>query len=616
MKSKEWEYHFQFADRVTHAAELLFGDQAVTHRIRGLVDAYQTKVDHILNGRGVPCLTVATVGAKGQGKSWVIRQFIKSPVIQSQIPSGVLGNEATTRLYWIGPASPESLDPSREYFLPCDASQLIDIGQNYMLLDTPGITDAERGAVEASRSVLSLAPIKLLVIRRDQLRASINSEIAAWIEGAVCIPIVTCIPMQELVLAAEGDMGQHSPTASLQQDIQHLTDWLRASAPQGQLTAPILVEDFEASGAEGKAGARLVLAVQERLRGQPLESLQRTRNQRLTATHHQLKRDVGRLVHQECPYLASAVHRLHEEADRLPLQVLDTIMGSSWILHAAVRGRLRSRLVADTSPLWFPFRSILSLLSLTQGAWDRLIFAFTGSVPSLFGTLVHWAKSFQQSQTASQEMQSGIRERLHGQVVDRLEPIHRQFHNALLRIKHGDQTTMQAEVPKVRLGGIEELQSQSRRLFEEMVDAQAVPSSFVQLVGLIGTLGFWGMMLGPIVSIYRRYFHASYESLMQAAAEPEHFPHNSASLVFTSALLSIIPIFLFAMIIMSFWLRGSKLRRIAQGVQKAHHQMLETLKRDGVLKLHFEDKALEEAEFLIQLERGLPEGETGIHGGN
>ncbi len=622
MTSKEVDYQIAFANRISNAVESLFGDQAITHRVRGLVDDFHRQCDQIVHGRGVPLLTVAMVGAKGQGKSWIARQFIKSLAIRSQLPSGVLGREATTRLYWVGPASPESIDPSRETFIPCDAQGLIDLGQPYMLLDTPGVTDSDRTAVETTRGVLSLAPVKLLVIRRDQLRASINSEIASWIEGAVCLPIVTCIPANEL----DGSSSQGDPTSAaagasqsvdsgkLAEDLRHLIDWLRASAPQTQLLEPILVEDFEASGEEMQAGERMVAKIHERLRSQPLESLNRTRSKRLTAINHKLRRDVSRMIDNDTPYLASAVRRLHEEAEKLPLQVLETVLGSSWILQTAVRSRLRARLVADTSPLWFPYRSLLSLLSFSQGAWDRLILAFTGSVPSLFGTLANWAKNLQQSHSVSQEMQTGIRERLLGQVSDRLEPIHRQFHNALHRLKHGDQAIMQADVPRVRLGGIEELQSQSRLLFEQKLEANAVGSFGLQATGCVASLAFWGMMLGPIVSVYRRYFHASYQAIAENSPAVEEFPHESAQLIFTSALLSIIPIFIFAMIAMTFFLRGSKIHRIVSQVQSEHHQLLEQLRRDGVLRLHFEDKSLELAEFLIHLDRGIADSNAKTHG--
>lgn len=614
MSSSELEYHLTFANRITDAIAKLFGDQPIAQRARAIVDQFTRKCEQIVHGRGVPLLTIATVGAKGQGKSWVARQFILPLTVRSQLPSGVLGHEATTRLFWVGPASPDSIDPKRETYIACEQQSLVDIGLPYMLLDTPGVTDADRSAVETTRGVLSLAPIKLLVIRRDQLRASINSELAAWIDGAVCIPIVTCVPVDEWDPdqgSAEGSPGTIG--SKLSNDSEQLMSWLRASAPQSQILPAIFIEDFEATGREPHAGMRLVQAIHERLRSQPLDHLNRTRSSRLTAANQKLRRDIGRLIATETPYLASAVSRLHEEAERLPMQVVETVLGSPWILQTAVRGRLRARLVADTSPLWFPFRSLLSLLSFTQGAWDRLILALTGSVPSLFGTLANWARNLQQSRNVSQEMQNGIRDRLLGQVTDRLEPIHRQFHNALHRLKHGDQATMQTDVPKVRLGGIEELQSQSRQRFEERVDTNAVPNFGLQAIGIIATAIFWTMMSGPIIYVYRRYFHASYQSIAAETLAADEFPHESMGLMVTSAFLSIIPIFLLAMIAMTFFLRKSRIEAIARAIQSDHHSLLEKLRREGVLKLHFEDRALELAEFLIQLERGIDEPATSQH---
>lgn len=600
MSGLELEYHRAFSQRVANAVDSLLGDQTIAHRIRGLCGEYEQQCESIAGRRGVPLLTVAIVGAKGQGKSWVARQFLRSQSLRDTLPSGVLAKEATTKLYWIGPMAPESMDSSRESYLHCDAKELSELGQPYMLLDTPGVTDSDPAAAAATRSVLALAPIKLLVLRRDQIRSSIQSEIAAWIEGAVCLPVITCIPLGEL------DPGQEAPKfdSTIASDLRKLMDWLQASAPHTQLLDPVLVEDFEASGKEAQAGELLIARVAQKIRTQPLENLSRTRANRLAALHAKFRRDVSRSVESQAPYLGTAVRRLHEEAERLPSLVVESVLGAPLILETAVRGRLRAQMINDTSALWFPFRAILSLLGFTQGAWDRLLLALTGSVPSIFGTLASWARNVQQSRKITFEIQEGIRDRMSRQVEDRLEPIHRQFHAALHALKEDEPMTQTAsDLPKVRLAGIEELQTQSRALFETKVDASSMPSFPLQVTGALATIGFWGMMSGPIVSVYRQYFHASYEALWKAESHVSEFPHPSPSMLGTSILLSSIPLLLFAMIIMAFVLRRAKIRKIARTILNDHHSLVEDLKHKGVLRMNYEDRALEQAEFLIRLDR-------------
>ncbi len=542
--------------------------------------------------------------AKGQGKSWIARQFIQDSSVQAQIPSGVLGEEATTKLHWIGPHPPEDLVPQSEKFLPCDPQSMVPLGQPYMLLDTPGVTDADKFAAEATKRILSLAPIKLLVVRRDQLRSAINSEIAAAIEGAVCLPIITAIPLRELPAESDGsDRNPNSqPLESLDSDLRQLVDWLRASAPNTQFLSSILVEDFEASGKELLAGKKVIATISQRLQSQPLQSLARTRANRLTSIHQKLRRSVSRLIDAETPFLASSVRRLHDEANALPTQAVEGVLGSTTVLHTAIRGRLRAQLITDTSPLWFPYRSLLSLLGFTQGAWDRLVLALSGSVPSIFGTLATWARNMQWSNKASLEMQDGIRERMTRQVTDRLEPIHHQFHRALQRLRDGSDVGAPSETPRVRLGGIEELQERSRAIFEAKMEQCAYPRSLLQLAGLVSTVCFWGMLSGPIVWAYRQYFAASKAALWESTTVAE-FPHPAPSMLMTSILLSIIPVFLFAMIFMTILLRRGKILRIASDLQAEHHSLIDKLRNEGVLRLHYEDRSLEQAEFLIHLDR-------------
>ncbi len=529
MTISESSYHLDFSKRILQATETLFADQPVTRRIQNACADFDRQCTSIIEARGIPVLTISVVGAKGQGKSWIARQFILNTTLGRRLPSGVLGSEATTKLYWVGPNPPELVDGDREVYLHCEREQMLEIGFPYLLLDTPGVTDSDLSAVESTRRVLHLSPIKLLVLRRDQLRAAINSQLAGWVEGAVCIPVVTCVPLKELGQDPSGRGWEHDQhrvlEKSLEDDLRKFSDWLRASAPQSQLESPILIEDFEASGQEEKAGQSFARELQNRLHKLPLQDLTQTRTHRLNAIHTKFRREVVRILEAEVPYLSSALRKLHEEADRLPTQVVEDVLGSPMLLNTAVRGRLRAQFVSDTSHLWFPYRSILVLLSFTQGAWDRLVMALTGSIPSIFGTMTAWARNLQQSRKVTQEMEEGIRDRMARQVDDRLQPIHRQFHNALRRLRGDTESTKGPEIVGIKLGGIDELQSQSRRLFEKRVDERAVASFWLQMAGMLASLLFWALLAGPIVSVYRQYLSASAEALSTAGTGIDHFPH-------------------------------------------------------------------------------------------
>ena len=107
-------------------------------------------------------------------------------------------------------------------------------------------------------------------------------------------------------------------------------------------------------------------------------------------------------------------------------------------------------------------------------------------------------------------------------------------------------------------------------------------------------------MAGPIVSIYRQYLTASYEALSDAASSVEKFPHPSPALLMTSVLLSLIPMLIYAMVILSWSQRRSKINQIAESTYTEEVKLVDELKRNGVIALHYDDPLLEHAEFLIQ----------------
>ena len=80
----------------------------------------------------------------------------------------------------------------------------------------------------------------------------------------------------------------------------------------------------------------------------------------------------------------------------------------------------------------------------------------------------------------------------------------------------------------------------------------------------------------------------------------DQFPHPSPALLFTSVILSLIPMLIYAMVVMSWSQRRSKINRIADATYAEEIKLVEELKKSGVIALHYDDPLLEHAEFLIQ----------------
>lgn len=590
-----------FSERLTEATRVVFGDRPLTHAVAEACLRYDKDVRNIQTGRGINALTIAIIGAKGQGKTWVARQLVRDPQIRNLLRSGDLNQDATTRLVWIGPHAPDGIDAVSEIFYPCPSNQMVEIGQPFVVLDTPGVTDTNHRAAEIATAALSLAPIKLLVISRDQLRAASNLQIAARIDGAVCIPVISSVEPEE------SQTGTAAAT-QLRNDLRTLREQLHLRAPNVRWVNEVLVPDFEITGNEDASATLFVGQLIDRLSDLELNELSLTsaRDARLQSAQQRLRSDVAKLIGAELPQLSAAVDRLNRETESLPDRVLESLLGSSSVLETGVRMRLRARLVSDTSLLWFPYRTVMSTLNLTQGAWDRVVLALAGSIPSLFGALASWAKNARQSRDFNIELHDGIRQRTQRQVEERLKPLCDQFHRAVMKLRPQEERSKAIDETLssgMSLSGIDELQNRSQKIFDNAIATNATANLWVQLFACIGTLLFWTFMAGPIVVIYREYFSASLHALGGSETHLESFPHPSAGLMITSFVLSVLPLAIYCMVVMTATLSRRKIARVAKGIIREHELTISELKQSDVIHLEFEDDLLRQAEFLLNLRR-------------
>ena len=592
-------FQHPLAARVSEAATAVFGEATTSQLVIEACRRLDHEVNNITRARGVHALLIAIVGAKGQGKTWVARQLVHDEQVKARLRSGDLVDDATTRLVWIGPQPPDALDPASEIYHQCAQSELFDLGRPYVLLDTPGSTDAEPRAAEIAAEALSLAPIKLLVIARDQIRSAASVLIAQRIDGSECIPVISSVEPEEL---SEGTAAHQQ----LRGDIHTLRQQIAALAPRVHLSSEILVPDFEISGDEAASQQSFLTQLSARCSELRLDdlSLASSRESRLAAAEARLRRTVSKTLADQMPQLSSAVDRLNRETESLPERVLDSMLGSPQVLETGVRMRLRSQLVGDTYLLWFPYRTLMSALNMTQGAWDRVMLTLAGSVPSLFGALASWARNVRQSQEFAFEVQDGIRERMRRQVEERLKPLCDQFHRAVWRLHARDAASEPpAATSSMTLSGIEELQLRSREIFEQAIAQHAVRNWLVQLLGLAGAVLFWSFMAGPIVAIYHQYFSASYASLVAGDVHPDGFPHPQPSLIITSVILSVLPLVIYAMVVLTLTLSPRKVRRVSAEIQSSHAAAIKELRDNRIIQLEFEDRLLQQAEYLLNLAR-------------
>jgi len=597
LQSPDEDQGHVLVERVRAAAARVFGDSPLGLEIDLRCREYEQRRRELLARQSADSI-VAIVGSAGQGKTWLARQFVNDPEVRAALPSGDAQHDATQRVTWIGPRAPLSLDRRAESYLPVAASDMFDLGAGYLLVDTPGASDVEHHVAAAAIRACETAAIQLLVMRRDQVRSAMTTLVAHHGEGGVVLPIINVVRRND---------------PDLRSDIQAMVARLGEAAPLSQILEPVQIDDFELNGGEPLVAGRAMQAIGDRLRP-ILSSGGAQRGERLLAASDRRFRQVlAERLGEEMPRVSRAVERLEAEAAKLPSQVVAHLQTGPELATTLVRGRLRTQVLADTSSLWFPYRTLLGVLNLTAGAWDRLILAMAGSLPSLLatawastGNLRQWWSGSNASIPSSAD--SPARRRADQLVRDRLRPATATFRRELTALRTPGVIAAAAEPMEggdAYLQGLDELQIRSEQLANQELARASVPVWAANLCGLIGTVAFWALLSGPIIALYRHYFEASRGVWSTTGVALESFPEPSFRLLATSILVSLLPVALWAMIVLSWAQRRSKAAACAARIEVAQQRIAEQLQRDGVLKLAFDDRLLDDARLMLSLQRSL-----------
>lgn len=583
----------EFLDRVRRSAAGVLGESDVGRAVNRLCDEYADACDRMIQDRNDGASVVAVIGPTGQGKSWLVRQFIGAPEAAQKIRSGNNRDEATEKLVWVGTLPPADLDPRNEQFVACGQDKMVDLGVRYLLLDAPGATD-DRGVVASiANRALSLSSVLILVVRRDQMRSEAIRMLTHASEGSVVIPVINQIRRRD---------------AALDNDVDSFVARMRSVAPESRIASPVLIDDFDLQGnEESTIGKQAVETIRSRVADEVAEGtdLDRRRETRLRAMEMRFRESLAATLEDHLPELTTAVSRINDEARRLPVEIAESLVGGGSSLQAVIRSRLRLGLLTETAAFWFPYRSQLGLLNLTHGAWDRLLMSLSGSLPSLVSAVYSSSRNLVADRDAQNSLQDALSRRSAAAVADRLGPLTHQFKNEIralkgeswIRTQPGDRDSSVAHV--AALAGIETLQEKSQAIFESAITRYTCPRPIAVGCGLIGTAVFWLFMAGPIVTLYQKYLGASYSALLELGGELDSFPRTDFSFWITCLMLSVLPTSIFAMMVLAWVQRRSRVEAAESMIRSAHHDAIEKLQRDGVLRLTWDEPLLADAEFLL-----------------
>ena len=112
------------AEKTMKATTLLFGFSELGDRLRLATERMRNDCAQLETNRGLGVLSIGLLGAKNHGKSALARLLVRDPHVRVRIPSGLLAQDSTRKLFWFGSTSPTQLEPTHEEFLRTDLEEI------------------------------------------------------------------------------------------------------------------------------------------------------------------------------------------------------------------------------------------------------------------------------------------------------------------------------------------------------------------------------------------------------------------------------------------------------------------------------------------------------------
>ena len=278
------------------------------------------------------------------------------------------------------------------------------------------------------------------------------------------------------------------------------------------------------------------------------------------------------------------------------------VIGDTAQLGIGIRSRFRADAIERTPALLFPYRSLIGVLGLTQGAWDRLIFTTLGSVPSLIMTAFHSVKSWSKTRNFETTLRDQSRQRLRSLINDAYRDDIKNFSHALSSITDDpDQGNLDPSSEIIDIQGLTGIEIDAQEVITEVVKKRRISGFTLWLGGILAFLFFWAMLLGPAITLYVEYFNALEGSAKSITSGLKNYPTPPASLWLTSLMLSIIPAGIISMLVMYITCRKGRINKASADIQ---HKISETIRErvgNNKLRLVINNPKLNAAKTLLGL---------------
>jgi len=588
------------ADRADKAVRQLFGhDSPLTHSISEITKNLRSDIQRISSGQSTGPVTLALVGRVGEGKSWLARTFLaESDAANQVIQSGQNAVERSMSLTWIGSQQPFTDLGAGEQFVKTSPQNMLDLGSAYVLADSPGYSDHNPSLEALSSIALASSNIKLLASSVSHIRDASLASFVGSMDGSLILPIIRFRP--------EGN--DLSPSDEVKNDcLSEIQNW-RVQAPSASILPAIFIPDAGIAGdTEAREHTRqLISATLTPLIADP-GTLSKHRDSQLQQRIQITRSQISDTLTEFRQRIGTPIEKLDQLSATLPDIIQKEVIGDSAQLHIGIRSRFRADVIDRTPALLFPYKSLIGILGLTHGAWDRLIFTTLGSVPSLVMTAFHSVKSWSKTRDFEQTLRDQSRQRINSLINDAYRDDIKNFSHALSAItqepgkNHTSPSEGQSNI--IEIQGLTGLEIESQEIITEAIRKRRISGFSLWLGGILAFLIFWVMLLGPAIALYSDYIGSLSETAKSISKGWQSYPKPPASWWLTSLMLSMIPAGIISMIVMYLTCKRSRVKKTSQLVEDEIRSTIKHRIEADKLRLVINNPKLDAAKTLLNLSR-------------
>ncbi len=289
---------------------------------------------------------------------------------------------------------------------------------------------------------------------------------------------------------------------------------------------------------------------------------------------------------------------LKAEKSVLQEQTMKWVAGSD-DLRIPIRIRLRLIACEIVPSLCFPFRSLLGVLALTTGVWDRVAMAMLGSPVALALTAYQSGGQLWKSRNSLQELSMNAGQQFSRSVISQLSDVLSETRRTITNRLPGSQALCNIDKDKIHVRGTEILLQEVRSILNQEC-CDAVSNRLVLWASIFCTIFFTFLVSGPIIALYDDYVRPliNISVLIGHDNGITSFPLPELGRIFTGFILGVIPGIIAGMMLLAYLTRKQVIKRLTGDIYDAIHDRINTMIKEQSLTLEGLDDSFGHIRFL------------------